>query len=57
MTFLISRGFVFVLNQGVVSEAKSLDEKEMQDLRSIIGQISWLTGISCPDLSFENFKR
>ena len=28
MTFLISRGFVFVLNQGVVSEAKSLDEKE-----------------------------
>ena len=32
----------------------SLNKKEMHDLRSIIGQINCLSGISRPDLSFEN---
>ena len=33
---------------------KALDQKEMQDFKSVIGQISWLARISQPDLTFEN---
>ena len=32
---------------------ESLTYREMQDLHTFIGQISWLTGVLCPDLCFE----
>ena len=39
--------------QHTQNKNKLLNKKEMQALRSVIGQISWLAGISLPDLSFE----
>ena len=45
---------IAVSSQLKQNKDKSLNEKEMQDLRSIIGQINWLAGVSRPDLSFEN---
>ena len=45
---------IAVSSQLKQNKDESLNEKEMQDLRSIIGQINWLAGVSRPDLSFEN---
>ena len=45
---------ITITTQRKQNKGKPLDEKEIQDFRTVIGQISWLAGISRPDLSFEN---
>ena len=45
---------ITITTQRKQNKGKPLDEKEMQDFRSVIGQVRWLAGISWPDLSFEN---
>ena len=45
---------ITITTQRKQNKGKPLNEKEMQDFRSVIGQTSWLAGISRPDLSLEN---
>ena len=48
-TFQISKGIIQYLNTLVLMSLRPL-----QNLCTVIGKISWLTGVSCPDLGFEN---
>ena len=48
-TFQISKGIIQYLNTLALMSLRPL-----QNLCTVIGKISWLTGVSCPDLGFEN---